>query len=114
MMNQQAIELYNKGSFYLEHSMLEDAILAYKKALEIDPDFAEAHYNLGRVYYFVASCANNTNPDPSGLVVITGSPTQQYKPRWEKGLIELGLALKEFQEVARLQPGSAGRGVDGA
>ena len=32
------------GNFY-------QAVLAYQKALQIDPDFAEGYFNLGNLYY---------------------------------------------------------------
>ena len=42
---------YNRGNAYQEEGKFNQAILAYKKAIEIDSDFAEAHYNLGNAYY---------------------------------------------------------------
>ncbi len=40
--------IYNDLGFVLERQGLpEDAVVAYRKALELDPDSASAHYNLG-------------------------------------------------------------------
>ena len=36
----------NLGNAYAEMGLLEDAVIAYGRALAIRPDFAEAHYNL--------------------------------------------------------------------
>jgi len=38
------------GSAYFEEGMFDNAILEYRKALEIDPNSATGHYNLGRSY----------------------------------------------------------------
>ncbi len=43
------------GNSYYELGKYEDAIKSFKQAIRIDPDFAEAHYNLGGVY----SCLND-------------------------------------------------------
>ena len=38
------------GCYYVEASLHKEAIEAFKQAIRIKPDFAEAHYNLGVVY----------------------------------------------------------------
>ena len=37
------------GAQHLEGGRLEEAEASYHKALEIDPDFAEAHFKLGNI-----------------------------------------------------------------
>lgn len=103
--SQEAIILFNQGNTYKQQGKLAEAIAAYKKALSIDPNFADAHYNLGRTYYLQAAQANNV--DPEARFATKGSPTQRYTPKWEKGLPELKLALQEFKEAAKLQPRAA-------
>lgn len=44
--------LYAKGMFEQEHEMYNEAIDTYFKATKADPDFREAHYNLGYVHLF--------------------------------------------------------------
>jgi len=41
---------YNLGVAFTQANLSDEAIEAYEKALEIDPDMAEAHYNLGLIY----------------------------------------------------------------
>jgi superkiller protein 3 len=102
--DKQAIKYYNEGTNYSEQGKIEDAITAFNKALEIDPNYADAHYNLGKTYHYKAALTNDTNPDQ---MASKGSPKHKYKPKWDKGLVELDLALKEFQELVRLQPKAA-------
>lgn len=42
-----AIYWYNLGVDYDEAGMYKEAIEAYKQAIRIKPDYAEAHYNMG-------------------------------------------------------------------
>jgi tetratricopeptide (TPR) repeat protein len=42
---------YNIGVALNEMGKADEAIAEYKKAIEIDPDYASAHYNLGLAYY---------------------------------------------------------------
>ena len=53
--NPDAIEAYNKGRYYLvgfleKREDLEKAKIHLEKALELDPQFAEAYYMLGVAY----------------------------------------------------------------
>jgi tetratricopeptide (TPR) repeat protein len=41
---------YNLGVLYYFQGKVEAAIISYKKTLEIDPDFSEAHKSLGEIY----------------------------------------------------------------
>ena len=42
---------YNPGNKYASQGKLEDAVTAYKRAIQIDPNYALAHHNLGLVYH---------------------------------------------------------------
>jgi len=42
---------YNMGNAYQKKDMLEDAVKAYKKAVQIRPEYKEVHNNLGKVYF---------------------------------------------------------------
>ncbi|HEX8772938.1 MAG TPA: VWA domain-containing protein [Pyrinomonadaceae bacterium] len=44
LLNAQGLELYNSGKY-------EDAVKAYKQAVKVKPDYAEAHNNLGDAYF---------------------------------------------------------------
>ncbi len=46
-----ALEHYELGCAYLEKKLFAEAIKQFKKALELEPQYAEAHNNLGFAYY---------------------------------------------------------------
>src|SRR5580658_1055270 len=46
----QAISLYNLGLTAYKQSSPESAIIFFKRATDIDPDLADAQYNLGIIY----------------------------------------------------------------
>ena len=46
----QADEWFAKGNTAYEAKKFDEAITCYKKATELDPDFASAYYNLGIIY----------------------------------------------------------------
>jgi len=48
---QTAEEYYDRGTDFRGKRMYDEAITAYKKVIEIDPQYTKAHYNLGLAYY---------------------------------------------------------------
>ena len=42
---------YNIGIMHTKNNKLDDAINAYKKAISLKPDYVEAYFNIGRVFY---------------------------------------------------------------
>lgn len=47
---QLAMQFNNLGAKYVNKDMTDEAIMQFKRALLIKPDFAEAHNNLGVAY----------------------------------------------------------------
>ena len=47
---QSSEEYYTHGLSLLENNMLEEAVEELKKSIEIDPQFSDAHKNLGIAY----------------------------------------------------------------
>jgi len=102
---QTEVTLFRQGLALQKAGRLEEAIQSYEKAIALDNDYADAHYQLGRVYYLQATRKNNVKE-------ITGQheklfPKQQYVPKWKYGKKELDLAIKEFEEVVRIEPEAA-------
>lgn len=48
--NEEAVSWNEKGNEYYSYSLDEEAIGAYEKATEIEPEYTEAWYNLGKVH----------------------------------------------------------------
>lgn len=55
---ERALYQYNLGVVYAQAKRYDEAIDAYRKAIEIDPKNAEAHYNLGLLYERVKSLSD--------------------------------------------------------
>jgi tetratricopeptide (TPR) repeat protein len=49
--NQQAVEYFNQGHYYTVLNQSDNVIASYQKALEIDPNYTAARYNLLFAYY---------------------------------------------------------------
>ena len=45
-----AVHFYNQGEQFYEKGQWEQAVSNYQKAVALDPNYAQAHYNLGIVY----------------------------------------------------------------
>jgi len=50
--NNRALRHFDLGVEYFDFEQYIDAIDAFSKAIKIDDNFSEAHYNLGRVYKY--------------------------------------------------------------
>ena len=46
-----ALKYFKKGNEALSREIYHDAVVNYRKAIQIDPSSAEFHYNLGLAYY---------------------------------------------------------------
>lgn len=97
-----ASQLAQKGLSLKQRGQLDQAIEEFKKAIAIDRDYADAHYNLGMTYHMKAAQKNNINVEN----LDTNFPGQDYRSKW-KDVKELNLAINEFKEVLRLQPNAA-------
>ncbi len=102
-LNKTALKHYKRGRVLRDQGDLDGAIEAYKRALAIDPDYADAHYSLGYAYHLKAARMNPAHPRDLN----TSQPVQTYLKKWKYGIPELQLAIKEFKEVIRLQPRAA-------
>ncbi len=49
--NPEARDQCRLGNLYAQSMIYEYAVDAYKRAIQLDPDYATAHHNLGAVYY---------------------------------------------------------------
>ena len=98
-----ALKHYKRGNTLHRSGKLHQAVEEYKKAISIDPNYADAHYNLGMVYHHQGGQKNKIHRKN----IEKDFPTQTYIKKWKFGREELKLAIKEFKEVIRLQPNAA-------
>src|SRR5271170_4555284 len=48
--NKQKLKYLNSGAKYLKQNKLQEAVVQFRNAIQIDPRFADAHYQLARAY----------------------------------------------------------------
>src|ERR1035438_6724916 len=48
--NKQKLKYLNSGAKYVKQNKLQEAVIQFRNAIQIDPRFAEAHYQLARAY----------------------------------------------------------------
>jgi len=92
----------------LEPTAPADARQAYKKALDLDPEHADAHVNLGRLYH-ESGDANSAEQHYRRALAI--------RPNDSTAIFNLGVALEDlghaqrafevYEKAAKLDPGSA-------
>lgn len=98
-----AVQHAQRGMSLMKSGSIEQAIAEFKQATSIDPNFGDAHYNLGMLYHLKAAGENHVDPkDIQGAI-----PIQSYKKKWTSGLEDLRSAANEFKEAIRLQPSAA-------
>lgn len=90
---------YFMGYLYDYQEDPENAIIQYKKALELNPDYYEANYNLGVVYYNIAreiiSELNNLSLDEY---------REKESEYVEKAAVHFREALPYFEKAVELRP----------
>ena len=82
---QVATEFNNLGAKYVNKGMINDAIVQFKRAILINPDFAEAHNNLG-----VAYCRQKMFDDAIAELKLT----IKINPDYSKAHDNLGFAYR--------------------
>jgi len=105
---QNALDHNQLGVAYWTQGKLEQAIAQYQKAIQIDPNFAQAHYNLGNVY-------KNQGQLEQAIVeyqkVIQIDPNLAYA-HYDLGVVyvkqgQLDQAIAEYQKTIQIDPNFA-------
>ena len=109
---------FELGNTYVQSGQLEQAILAYQKAIELDPDYGAAYANMGVVYYQLQQFdlaalqyqkALELNPDDGEVAYNLGALYVQQAllsgPQPDQDL--LNQAIAQLQQAQELSPGIA-------
>ncbi|MBI4657443.1 MAG: tetratricopeptide repeat protein [Verrucomicrobia bacterium] len=96
---------HDLGSVWFELGKLEDAVTAYRKAVEILPSFADAHYNLGNAYYALKRSSEAETCYRKALEV----QPDLTEARYNLGLLahergKLQEAIEEYRRVTDVNP----------
>ncbi|MBC7796486.1 MAG: tetratricopeptide repeat protein, partial [Pyrinomonadaceae bacterium] len=88
-----------EGNKFLDAGEEEKAVNAFQQAFKLDPNPAEAHFQLAVAYENLAVEADDTKPDPKA-----DSKKEEYKKKAEKSFAE---AVKDYQKLAAKNPKDA-------
>lgn len=81
------------GNILQDKDRIDEAIYMFKKALEIDPKYYKAHYNLGCIYL---------SQDKPNMALAEFKQAVKYKDNFAYGYYNIGcayLALKEYRNA---------------
>ena len=90
-----------KGNDYLESNNTNNAVDAFKQAVELDPDMAEAHFKLGVAYALVESEEEATDTN-----VKTEVETKKKKPKKKNSEKAFENSVKAYKKFVRKNPKS--------
>ncbi len=91
--------LWNVYGSAFEDSDIEEAIKGYSKAIEINPEFSDAYYNLGTIYF---NQGVELNDVANNLPL---SETEKYNETVKKSDDLFRKALPYFEKANELEPG---------
>jgi len=106
----EALHLFLEARSAAFQSSKQDPIPLYKRAIELDPDFAVAHLNLG-LKYVDAGKVEDANREISRAYELRGHASRPEQAGIEAGYYEivtgeLDKAVMSFEEMSRLRPDS--------
>lgn len=91
---QEAFALFQNGVELAKADKLEEAIDAFRKAVELKPDFAEAHINLGLLLY------QQGKPDEAEKALLKALELKPEEPRTKETLAKI--YFKNAKELLQL------------
>jgi len=100
-----AVSLYQKGLVYERQGKFDKAIIEYKNAIKVNPQFSEAYYQLGLLYR-VKGDLNQAIADYSKVIELNPKHAAAY---FERGLayVKEGKtqeSIADFKKVAEIEP----------
>ncbi len=90
-----------EGSIYDKQLEFDNALEAYSKALEIKPDYYEAHYNIGAIHY------NNAKAILDSINAVKDIPDDEYEAGKEKAFDKMRESIPNLEKAYELNPNDA-------
>jgi len=104
----KSVAHFNKGVVYYNLEWYDDAIVEYKKAIEIDPNYFDAHNNLGLVYAD-KEMLDDAITEYKKVIGINPEYTNAHNnlgvAYLDKGMFDEAIA--EFKEASEIDPNDA-------
>ena len=103
---------YRHGEAYLLSQKYSEAIGAFKEAIRLKPNWAEAYFKLGEAYSGIPHTDKNY-PENQKAALNAFKEAARLKPDWAEAHNEVGKKLegdesiRSFKEAIRLKPGLA-------
>jgi len=98
----------NSGESYFKAAKYQEAVIQFRNALEIDPRFATAHYQLGRTYLALKNPASAYRETNEAVTLDPGNADAQLQfAALLIGRGQLGQAQAVAQKVLAAEPGNA-------
>ena len=89
---------YAKGTFYDKKENFEGAFEAYSKAIELDPDYFDAVFNMGALFFNKGADLNNQANN------IPPQEVEEYNAMRDKALAEFVKSTKYFERALEINP----------
>jgi tetratricopeptide (TPR) repeat protein len=104
---------FTLGKYYFNNNDFDNALNYFKKAIEINPKFAEAHHNLGIVYYNLNE-KNGAVDELKNAIRLNGGYAKAY---YSLALVyyeskDYGNVLQNLLKVIELEPENANAHFD--
>lgn len=106
---QEVLEIYKLGEKYSNQGKVDEAIKEYKKALNLDPNFAEAHLNLGWSYALKKKDYNLALQETLEAIRLKPDLIMGYRNLWwiYRLLKRFDEALEAIKKAIKLEPDNA-------
>ena len=98
--------LYSKGMYEQEHEMYNEAMLTYTAAIKSNPDFREAHYNLGYIHLFYLKLYRQSQQYFTDAIEVDPRYKEAYYNRGYafEMLGDINNAAKDYRKALEIDP----------
>lgn len=98
--------LYSKGMYEQEHEMYNEAMESYTIAIKSNPDFREAHYNLGYIHLFYLTLYRQSQQYFTDAIEVDPRYKEAYYNRGYafEMLGDINNAAKDYRKALEIDP----------